>query len=84
MFLELEENRVEGSDNEEDPYSLEHGQSLVKEDDLQPTKVPKSVSTNRKLKTQLPSNCSKKNKLKKVPIQLRKYVATKTQVAQHV
>lgn len=60
MFLELEKNRVEGNDNKEEAYSLEHGQSSVKEDYLQPTKVPKSVLINRKLKAQLPSNCYKK------------------------
>jgi hypothetical protein len=63
MFLELEKNRVEGNDNEKEAYSLEHGQSSVKKDYLQPTKVPKLVFTNRKLKAQLPANCYKKKKI---------------------
>ncbi len=77
MFLELEESRVEGSDDEKEPYSLEHGQNSVKEDDLQIAKVSKSISANRKLKAQLPSNCSKKKNLKKMSVLLSKYASTK-------
>jgi hypothetical protein len=69
-FSELEENRVERSEDEEEPYSLEHSQSSMKEDDLQLAKVPKSGFTNKKLKAQSPSNYYKKKNLKKLPIQL--------------
>jgi hypothetical protein len=46
----LEENRAKGSDNGEEPNSLEHGQSDEKGDDLQSSKVPKLGYANRKLK----------------------------------